>query len=94
MGHTGHRLSKGLERSAISNVADPSSTALAQSEIFIVFDLLTSGAGEDICYFNHAPGGYNVLYLDGHVDFVKHPTGVPVDRRLATLLGTLVVPES
>ena len=24
--------------------------------------------------FNHIPGGCNVLYMDGHVDFVKYPS--------------------
>jgi prepilin-type processing-associated H-X9-DG protein len=27
-----------------------------------------SGAG-----FNHIPGGANILFMDGHVEFVKYP---------------------
>ena len=26
---------------------------------------------------NHVPGGGNVLYLDGHVEFIKYPTIAP-----------------
>ena len=25
--------------------------------------------------FNHVPGGANVLYMDGHVEFQRYPTG-------------------
>jgi prepilin-type processing-associated H-X9-DG protein len=28
--------------------------------------------------FNHVPGGGNVLYMDGHVGFVKYPSAWPV----------------
>ncbi len=27
---------------------------------------------EDVTNFNHIPGGSNVLYMDGHVAFVKY----------------------
>jgi prepilin-type processing-associated H-X9-DG protein len=37
--------------------------------------------------FNHAPGGCNVLYLDGHVEFVKYPSDrAPVTKDLAAIL--------
>ena len=29
--------------------------------------------------FNHVPGGANVLYMDGHVEFIKFQTGLPID---------------
>ena len=28
--------------------------------------------------FNHVPGGANVLFLDGHVEFVRYPGKFPV----------------
>ena len=28
--------------------------------------------------FNHMPGGCNVLYMDGHVEFLRYPTGFPI----------------
>ena len=29
--------------------------------------------------FNHIPGGANVLYMDGHVSFVRLNGGIPVN---------------
>ena len=37
--------------------------------------------------FNHLPGGCNVLYLDGHVDFVRYPGVWPVNQLMAILQG-------
>ena len=28
--------------------------------------------------FNHIPGGSNVLYMDGHAEFVKYPGPFPI----------------
>jgi len=53
-------------------------------------DIISSGTGENIHYFNHAPGGCNVLFMDGHVSFVKYPGIPPVDKRTANLLGALL----
>ena len=36
---------------------------------------------------NHIPGGCNVLYMDGHVEFKKYPTETPVSVAWAALLG-------
>ena len=30
--------------------------------------------------FNHIPGGSNVLFMDGHVKFIKFPGDDPVTR--------------
>jgi len=40
--------------------------------------------------FNHVPGGANVLYLVGHVEFVKYNSDYPVrlDLPEASLAGT------
>ena len=86
-----YRLGEGVERFAVSNIADAGASALAQSEMFVMFDLLASGENqESIKYFNHVPGGCNVLYLDGHVSFVKYPGPAPVCTGLAHLLGLLL----
>ena len=40
--------------------------------------------GPFIMYFNHIPGGSNVLFMDGHVEFVRYtgsPLGVDIDVR-------------
>ena len=36
--------------------------------------------------FNHMPGGSNVLFLDGHVEFVEFPGEFEVAEALGTLL--------
>ncbi|HEO72134.1 MAG TPA: DUF1559 domain-containing protein [Candidatus Hydrogenedentes bacterium] len=90
-GNTVYRLAEGVERYAVSNVADASSSAIPQSEVFIMFDAFSAGnQGDNIHYFNHVPGGCNVLYMDGHVEFVKFRSKVPVDERIGLLLGALL----
>ena len=34
--------------------------------------------------FNHVPGGVNVLYLDGHVSFVKYKVMAPASEGMAS----------
>jgi prepilin-type N-terminal cleavage/methylation domain-containing protein/prepilin-type processing-associated H-X9-DG protein len=75
------RLKEGIERFLITDINNPAATAQAQSEIAIVNDRVAVA----IENFNHIPGGSNVLYMDGHVDFVKFPGEWPVCR-LATML--------
>jgi prepilin-type N-terminal cleavage/methylation domain-containing protein/prepilin-type processing-associated H-X9-DG protein len=76
------RLREGIERFAITDINDPGATALAQSEVVIMFDVF--GSGDDaantggVTVFNHIPGGCNVLYMDGHVDFIRYKSAFPV----------------
>ena len=35
--------------------------------------------------FHHIPGGSNVLYLDGHVEFIKYPGEFPVSEIAARI---------
>jgi prepilin-type processing-associated H-X9-DG protein len=30
--------------------------------------------------FSHVPGGANVMFLDGHVEFIKYPGRFPVAK--------------
>ncbi|HEO70718.1 MAG TPA: type II secretion system protein, partial [Candidatus Hydrogenedentes bacterium] len=64
------RLQEGVERFAVQNVADAGATARAQSGAYVMFDMLSTRAEG----FNHAPGGCNVLYMDGHVAFINYPS--------------------
>ncbi len=71
------RLREGIERFFITDINNPAASAMAQSELPIMWDRL----GTDVEMFNHLPGGCNVLYLDGHVAFVRwipNP-GAPAD---------------
>lgn len=62
------RLREGVERFFVTDINDPTRSAAAQSSIPTMWDMLAPGAS----MFNHVPGGCNVLYLDGHVAFVRY----------------------
>jgi prepilin-type N-terminal cleavage/methylation domain-containing protein/prepilin-type processing-associated H-X9-DG protein len=63
-----YRLREGIERFFVTDINDASRGAEAQSTIVTMWDSLSRRA----THFNHAPGGSNVLFLDGHVEFVKY----------------------
>jgi prepilin-type N-terminal cleavage/methylation domain-containing protein/prepilin-type processing-associated H-X9-DG protein len=62
-------LREGIERFMITDINNPAGSARAQSEIFIMWDRLSTAPAD----FNHVPGGANILYMDGHVAFSKYP---------------------
>jgi len=81
------RLKEGIERFLITDINDPTRTSQAQSSIATQWDLvntLPSGAGQ----MNHVPGGGNVLFLDGHVEFFKYdPAGkFPINRTFGSVV--------
>jgi prepilin-type N-terminal cleavage/methylation domain-containing protein/prepilin-type processing-associated H-X9-DG protein len=78
-----HRLKEGIERFFITDINNPAATSKAQSEICYLFDMSSTNTGE----FNHIPGGGNVLYLDGHVNFMRYPSEFPVTRAFVTLVS-------
>ena len=56
------------------DINSPASGALAQSDIPVLWDYF----GLDARDSNHLPGGSNVLFMDGHVEFVRYPGDFPV----------------
>jgi len=66
-----HRLREGVERILITDINNPAGSAMAQSELQVMFDTL--GTRQATTLFNHIPGGCNVLFFDGHVEFIKYP---------------------
>jgi prepilin-type processing-associated H-X9-DG protein len=79
-----HRLREGVERFMITDINNPGASAQAQTNIWIMFDILSVNPTD----FNHVPGGANVLYMDGHVEFVRYPDqNAPVSRTAATAMG-------
>ena len=67
-----YRLREGIERFFISDINNPAATAKAQSEISVMWDRVYPSPGE----FTHVPGGANVLFMDGHVQFERYdPNG-------------------
>ena len=67
--YTLYRLREGIERFFISDINNPAATALAQSEVPVMFDFVTTTVSD----FNHIPGGANILFMDGHVKFDRYP---------------------
>ena len=79
-GMTAYRLREGIERFLITDINNPASSAIAQSEVFIMMDDINVGNPQ---MMNHIPGGCNVLFMDGHVEFGKYPSTHPTTRAFA-----------
>ncbi len=79
----GSRLREGIERFFITDINNPGAGAAAQSDMVVMMDSLghATGAGHygsDSLLFNHIPGGSNILYMDGHVRFVRLDSESPL----------------
>ena len=84
---TCYRFREGIERFFITDINNPAASAMAQSEIATMFDYISkdmSGGGAE---FPHVPGGGNVLYMDGHVTFIRYPGEWPISKNIAILVG-------
>jgi prepilin-type N-terminal cleavage/methylation domain-containing protein/prepilin-type processing-associated H-X9-DG protein len=85
-----NRLREGIERFLITDINNPGASAIAQSGLVVMGDVISSGTGDPgsgTNYFNHVPGGSNVLYMDGHVEFRRYPGGFPASRNFAELVS-------
>jgi prepilin-type N-terminal cleavage/methylation domain-containing protein/prepilin-type processing-associated H-X9-DG protein len=82
-----YRLREGIERFLITDINNPGASARAQSEIFVMWDITSTVASG----FNHVPGGSNVLYLDGHVSFIRYPgpQDSPLNKGFAAFTGEI-----
>lgn len=79
-------LREGAERFLITDINNPAGSAAAQSDVFVMWDRIgVSGRSKN--GFAHIPGGINVLYMDGHVEFTKYaaPDGQIGDARTAII---------
>ncbi|HOF39576.1 MAG TPA: DUF1559 domain-containing protein [Candidatus Hydrogenedentes bacterium] len=79
-GDTILKLREGVERFFVTDINNPAGSSKAQSTIPVMWDEAMSGSGDspDVLEkwkYNHVPGGSNVLYMDGHVEFLRWPTG-------------------
>ncbi len=77
-----YRLREGIERFFITDINNPAAGAMAQSEVAVMYDQV----GTDVEHYNHVPGGGNVLYMDGHVTFVRYPGTYPISRTWAMFM--------
>ncbi|HOZ49604.1 MAG TPA: DUF1559 domain-containing protein [Candidatus Hydrogenedentes bacterium] len=80
------RLTEGIERFMITDVAHAADTSTGQSEIAVMSDYVSNQAGDEN-KFCHVPGGANVLFMDGHVQFIKYPGIWPVSPLLAVTVS-------
>lgn len=89
-----YRLREGIERFLITDINNPAASAKAQSETYIMIDTVSTSVES----YNHLPGGSNVLYMDGHVEFNRYPVGPteadngpqPINALVARIIGALV----
>ena len=93
-GDTLLKLKEGIERFMITDINNPGASAVAQSELPIMWDITSGRVRENsanehgVSGFNHVPGGANVLYMDGHVAYQKYPGGkFPAHPAAANSIG-------
>ena len=84
------RLRDGIERFFITDINNPGAGAEAQSSIAVMFDTWSTGGQSEfqgevwgegdpgMTNFNHTPGGSNVLFMDGHVEFIRFDEAYPI----------------
>lgn len=90
-GNTIYRLREGIERFLVTDVNNPANGGYAQSVIPLMYEPLGTYNTErgvpdyGMTGFSHIAIGCNVLYLDGHVEFVKYPTRYPIDKLVAVV---------
>ena len=83
-GDTFYRLREGIERYLITDINNPAASSEAQSTVPIIWDHISVLVAD----FAHVPGGANVLYLDGHVEYIRYPgTRFPVTEDSARIFG-------
>jgi len=79
-GTTIYRLREGIERFMITDINNPGAANMAQSSLWVLGDVISTNADN----FNHVPGGSNVLYMDGHCEFLRYPNAkAPVTKGFA-----------
>jgi prepilin-type N-terminal cleavage/methylation domain-containing protein/prepilin-type processing-associated H-X9-DG protein len=80
--NTVYRLRQGIERFLITDINNPAASAVATSTVFVMYDNVSVIVDQ----FNHIPGGSNVLYMDGHVEFIRYPGPPPVNKKMAAIM--------
>ena len=78
------RIREGIERFFITDINNPAASAVAQSDLWVMWDDVSSQNPE---LMNHIPGGSNVLYMDGHVEFLRYGTESPLSKGMVQVIG-------
>jgi len=81
------RLREGVERFLITDIGYAGATAQSQSDIAIMWDEIA----DEPTHYNHIPGGSNVLFFDGHVEFITYRG--PHENRFPVNAGGLLFHE-
>ncbi len=86
-GDTIFRLREGIERFLITDINNPAANAQAQSRLWIMSDFVITKPD----FFSHVPGGCNILYMDGHVEFRRYDQEgpAPVNGSVAVTLEVI-----
>ena len=94
-GGTIYRFREGIERFLITNINNAAQNAQAQSTVPVQWDQINSTLADSSgVTMNHVPGGGNVLYLDGHVDFLRYLPAdggeFPMNQAWADTVSTII----
>ena len=74
-----YRLREGIGRVVASDPQSPGAVAVAESGIPVLIERID----------NHVPAGGNVLFVDGHVEFIRYPGKWPMTRETVEILEAL-----
>lgn len=78
------RIREGLERFYITDINNPGASAMSQSSLPIMWDTFGSNefgdSGSAVGVYNHVPGGSNVLFMDGHVEYRSYGGTFPLSN--------------
>lgn len=80
-----YRFREGIERFYITDINNPAASALAQSDIVVYYDAHYLGSATTTKFMNHIPGGGNLLFMDGHVEFERYPGRHPYTKYWVSL---------
>ena len=81
-----YRLYEGIDNLLIHSSYFRSATVRSDSGIAVMWDAIELDRPRS---FNHLPGGVNVLFMDGHVEFMRY-TGPQGNRFPANELGSII----
>tara|TARA_R110001592_G_scaffold80768_1_gene240297 strand:- start:198 stop:1001 length:804 start_codon:yes stop_codon:yes gene_type:complete len=86
------RFREGVERFMITDINNAAASSKAQSEVYVYFDIVSTTQAIGDVDFSHVPGGANVLFMDGHVEFQKYDTNgdAPANGNTARAVGAII----
>ncbi len=82
------KLREGMERFMITDINNAAASAQGQSGVAVMWDQQQAVQTNGDVKFSHVPGGANVLYMDGHVEFLKYPNEKMPVTKLMGAAGT------